>query len=74
MCVVGGREYFCNGNMFFFQVESAYEIMPSLVGSEMCISVSWKVLKLKEALFLSSIPIIYFQLVSYKHLTLPTKA
>ena len=33
-CVLGGADFFV---FFFFKQKTAYEIMPSLVGSEMCI-------------------------------------
>ena len=61
---------------FFFKQKTAYEIMPSLVGSEMCIrdrlngdDVSGiSIIKLEKKLDAGPIP------VSYTHLTLPTKA
>ena len=43
-CVLGGVDFsvFFSSRLFFFKQKTAYEIMPSLVGSEMCIRDSAK--------------------------------
>ena len=51
------------GLLFFFKQKTAYDIMPSLVGSEMCIRDSntcWVPFQMLQ------------EAVSYTHLTLPT--
>ena len=59
---LGGRRII--KKIFFFKQKTAYEIMPSLVGSEMCI---------RDRLWPVASPAWCAHPVSYTHLTLPTK-
>eukprot|EP00825_Cyclidium_porcatum_P051307 TRINITY_DN9401_c0_g1_i1.p2 TRINITY_DN9401_c0_g1~~TRINITY_DN9401_c0_g1_i1.p2 ORF type:complete len:111 (-),score=18.13 TRINITY_DN9401_c0_g1_i1:29-361(-) len=68
--------FLCFVLFFFFKQKTAYEIMPSLVGSEMCIrdSITPFPFFTSQFLFFSLsffiIPLLFP--VSYTHLTLPT--
>ena len=58
--------------LLFFKQKTAYEIMPSLVGSEMCIRDSHNSFSCLKSIFpISNIFVTYIS-VSYTHLTLPT--
>ncbi len=60
----------------FFKQKTAYEILSGLVGSEMCIRVSFRVDHKLAVRLVNVAPIILCMIVpvSYIHLTLPTKA